>query len=41
MVDTDVPVNKYNDRDQFQSCHEVLQWTELKDDEVEGIYFKT
>ena len=40
-IDVYKPINEWDDEDQYQSCHEALKWVDFKQDEVEGLCFKT
>ena len=39
-ADADVPIKKWDDQDQFQLCHEALQWLKYQGDEMDEMYFK-
>ena len=38
MVDVNSSIERWNDRDKFQACHEALQQMDFKSDEVEDFF---
>ena len=39
-LDVNVSIKKWNDWEQYQLCHDVLQWLECNGDEIEDLCFK-